>query len=77
MGSCERLRQDLLRGRIPTEAKFEDVKALYEEAGWELDRTAGSHHQFTKAGERTEPVVEHDGKVERPALRKLAKALKG
>lgn len=75
MGKRERLKRDLLRGQFPVEADIEDVQALYEEAGWFLDRITGSHEQFTKLGERTEPIAVHGKKVGRAALRKLARAL--
>ena len=75
MSRRDRLRRDLLSGQIPIQARISDVQALYEEAGWELDRIAGSHYQFTKPGKRTEVVAVHGEKVRFEALRKLAKAL--
>jgi len=42
--------------RRPSEADFEDVRALLEAYGWTLDRERGSHCIFTKAGERTQTV---------------------
>lgn len=76
MSRRERLRRDLLAGRIPTEAAIGDVQALFEEAGWSLSRIAGSHYQFTKTDKRTEPVSVHHGVVRIGTLRKLALLLR-
>ena len=72
----ERLRRDLLAGRIPTEATISDVQSLFEEAGWVLDRIAGSHYQFTKENQRTAPVPVHNQRVGFLSLRTLAKVLR-
>jgi predicted RNA binding protein YcfA (HicA-like mRNA interferase family) len=76
MSKREQLRNALLNGQIPTNARFTDAKALFEEAGWTLDQIVGSHHMFVKAGKRTEVVAVHDGKVRTETLRSLSKALK-
>ena len=76
MSSRDRLRQKLLNGDVPKEARIGDVRALFEEAGWELDRIDGSHYQFTKPGKRTEVVAVHAEKVKIEPLKRLAKALK-
>jgi predicted RNA binding protein YcfA (HicA-like mRNA interferase family) len=75
MSRRDRLRRDLQDGRIPTQARISDVQALYEEAGWVLDRITGSHYQFVKRGRRTEVVKVHNDKVEIEVLKKLAKAM--
>lgn len=76
MGNRKKLKRALLSGKIPIEASMDDVQALYEEAGWELDRITGSHHQFTKLNRRTEVVAAHGGTIQQAVLRKLAAALK-
>ena len=76
MSSRDRLRRALLKGQIPTEAKYEDVKALLEEAGWRMARSSGSHFMFVKADRRTEPVTVHGGKVKIETLKMLAVELK-
>jgi len=32
--------------------RFAEVKALLERYGWSLERVSGSHHYFTKPGDR-------------------------
>jgi predicted RNA binding protein YcfA (HicA-like mRNA interferase family) len=76
MSRRDRLRRDLLAGQIPIQARISDVQALYEDAGWMLDRISGSHFQFTKPGKRTEVVAVHKEQVRVEPLRNLAKALR-
>lgn len=58
-------RRDKLIQRIvarPPEASFADVRAVFEQAGWILHRTKGSHHIFVKEGERSMTIPVVDGR---------------
>lgn len=59
----------------PVQADFSDVRRLLELEGWVLARTAGSHHQFTKAGERTLSVPVHNHRVKRYILNEICHRL--
>lgn len=54
---------------------FRDLRRMLEQAGYTLERVNGSHHLFTKAGERPISVPVHSGKVKRVYQRKIEKAL--
>ena len=76
MGQRDRLRQALLEGQIPTEAKIVDVIVLYQEIGWTPRKPESSHYSFTKPGKRSLVVSVHGGKVNRAALNDLARAMR-
>ncbi len=62
--------------RLPPEAKFKDVEKILEEFGWELNRTRGSHHVFTKPGRRPLTVPTVKGRtVKTTYLKKLIELL--
>lgn len=52
------------------------MQALYEEAGWRLDRVNGRRHVFAKDGQRSATVAVHGGMVRVEVLRNLAGVLK-
>lgn len=70
MGKLEKLRRKLLAR--PVEMDFADVRLLLEADDWVLNRVTGSHHHFTKAGERTMTVSVHNGKVRQSAVNDIA-----
>jgi len=76
MGRRDRLKRDLLAGRIPTDAPIGDVEALYREAGWSRRDTEGSHYHFVKEHHVTITVTVHGGKANKSALKDLARALR-
>jgi len=62
--------------RRPPQADFDDVRALLEAFGWTLERTTGSHANFTKPGERTQTVPLVKGrKVKRYILDQIIERL--
>jgi len=60
---------------MPSEVRFALVRAMLEKAGWTLSRINGSHHQFTKAGERTLVIPVHRGKVKPGYVREIQKLI--
>lgn len=48
---------------VPSEQRFAVVRKLLESHGWTLARVKGSHHTFTKAGERPVIIPVHHGRV--------------
>lgn len=54
---------------------FRDLRRVLEQAGYTLERVNGSHHLFTKAGERSISVPVHSGKVKRVYQRKIQESL--
>ncbi len=58
---------------MPSPVRFAEVKRMLESAGWQMDRVAGSHHIFVKAGHRSFPVPVHGGKVKFVYVRKAQK----
>ncbi|MSQ09477.1 MAG: type II toxin-antitoxin system HicA family toxin [Dehalococcoidia bacterium] len=59
----------------PVRADFSDVRRLLELEGWTLAGTSGSHHQFTKPGERTLSVPVHNHRVKRYILDEICRLL--
>jgi predicted RNA binding protein YcfA (HicA-like mRNA interferase family) len=60
MSKREKLRERLKNN--PKNATFADIRTLLEQAGFALDRIAGSHHIFTK-DEITFVIPVHNNKV--------------
>lgn len=58
---------------MPSPIRFPEVRRLLEKHGWELTRIAGSHHNFTKAGDRLWSVPVHGGKVKAAYVRQIKK----
>jgi predicted RNA binding protein YcfA (HicA-like mRNA interferase family) len=58
---------------MAAETRFSEVKALLERHGWQLVRTAGSHHWFEKPGDRSWSIPVHSGKVKPVYVRQIKK----
>jgi predicted RNA binding protein YcfA (HicA-like mRNA interferase family) len=48
---------------MPSPVRFTIVKAILDGKGYSLARISGSHHIFTKAGQRHQTIPVHHGKV--------------
>jgi predicted RNA binding protein YcfA (HicA-like mRNA interferase family) len=50
---------------MPSPVRFAKVRRYLESHGWTLVRISGSHHTFTRSGERRPLVIPvHHGKVD-------------
>jgi predicted RNA binding protein YcfA (HicA-like mRNA interferase family) len=58
---------------MPSEVRFAVVRKLLEAHGWTLARISGSHHVFTKAGERPIVIPVHHNKVHPRYVREIEK----
>jgi predicted RNA binding protein YcfA (HicA-like mRNA interferase family) len=64
--------------KFPPFMRFSEVKAILEDAGWQETGGKGSHHRFTKHGER-EPIdvaTVNGREVKRIYLKEIAARLK-
>jgi predicted RNA binding protein YcfA (HicA-like mRNA interferase family) len=61
---------------VPSPVRFAIVRKLLQRNGWTFARVKGSHHQFTKPGQRTLVVAVHGGKVPYGYVREIEKILK-
>lgn len=62
---------------MPSPVRFKDLKHYMEQHGWVLSHVTGSHHVFTKAGERSFPVPVHHGEVKYGYYREIKKLCEG
>ena len=62
---------------MPSERRFSEVKAMLEQAGYQLARIHGSHHYFTKSGEQPISIPVHQGKVKPYYVRQVERICKG
>jgi predicted RNA binding protein YcfA (HicA-like mRNA interferase family) len=60
---------------MPSPVRFAVVRKLLESHGWTLVRVKGSHHQFTKPGERTLVITVHGGKVQPVYVQQIEKII--
>ena len=58
---------------MASDVRYSEVKALLERHGWSLVRVAGSHHIFTKPGDRMWSIPEHCGRVKAVSVRQIKK----
>lgn len=54
---------------VPKEPRAPVLFRVLQQSGWALNRISGSHHVFTKAGERSIPVSVHNHCVTRNMCR--------
>ena len=62
---------------MASEKRFAEVKAMLENAGYELTRVRGSHHVFTKEGAQPVSIPVHRGKVKPYYVRQVKKICQG
>jgi predicted RNA binding protein YcfA (HicA-like mRNA interferase family) len=55
----------------PSEERFAVVRKMLESSGWTLKRIKGSHHTFTKPGERPVIIPVHHNKVKPAYVREV------
>ena len=60
---------------MPSEVRFAEIRRLLEDHGWTLDRISGSHHIFTKPGERSISIPVHHGRVKPGYVGRIKKEL--
>jgi predicted RNA binding protein YcfA (HicA-like mRNA interferase family) len=48
---------------MPSEVRFAIVRDMLESCGWMLTRVKGSHHTFTKRGQRPVVIPVHRNRV--------------
>ena len=53
--------------------RIAELRQLREKHGWSFARVAGSHHIFTKPGDRMWSVPVHGGKVKAVYVRQIKK----
>lgn len=74
MSQLEKLKARI-RARPPT-ARFDEVRRLLEECGWEMKRQRGSHVVFKKAGMRSITVpIDGGQKVKQRYLEQICDLL--
>jgi predicted RNA binding protein YcfA (HicA-like mRNA interferase family) len=61
---------------MASEARFAVVQRVFEIHGWTLARIAGSHHVFTKPGQRPIVIPVHHNKVAPRYVKEIEKALR-
>lgn len=49
---------------MPSEVRFAVVRKMLETCGWTFKRVRGSHHTFTKRGQRPVVIPVHHNKVQ-------------
>lgn len=65
MDRYERLRRDVRDGRVRANVRFENLRALLRNLGFE-ERIRGSHHIFRKAGVAELVNLQSDGSDAKP-----------
>jgi predicted RNA binding protein YcfA (HicA-like mRNA interferase family) len=58
---------------MPSPSRFAEVQRMLERRGWILNRITGSHHIFTKAGERHISIPVHKGMVKHGYVKEAKK----
>lgn len=61
---------------MASEVRFGVVRKLLESHGWTFDRITGSHHVFTKPGQRSIVVPVHHQKVAPRYVKEIEKAIR-
>jgi|tagenome__1003787_1003787.scaffolds.fasta_scaffold18201920_1 predicted RNA binding protein YcfA (HicA-like mRNA interferase family) len=62
---------------MPSPVRYAAVKRLLERHGWAHTRTSGSHHIFTKPGDRLWSVPVHNGTVKHAYVRQIKQYVGG
>lgn len=62
---------------MPSEERFAVVRKMLESCGWTLARIKGSHHTFTKKGERPVSIPVHQSKVKPVYVQEVKRICRG